>query len=88
MTVGNLIKHLEGYDPETPCSYDLWLPDDVRTIAADHLPVDEAAGGITDEEIEETLERVYKLRDAEFGTTWQTLVDCMPESVQNRMDLI
>jgi hypothetical protein len=85
MTIGDLIKSLQKYPPETPCSYDLWVPDDVRAAAADYLPAEGEEGAITDEEIAETLATVFRRRDASIGTTWQTLVDCMPGSVQDRM---
>lgn len=82
MTIKALKQILEGYDDATPCSYDLWLPNDVRDLVVAEMP-EEAP--ITDEEIEDTLDTVFRRRDAEYGTTWQTIKDCLPESVTERM---
>lgn len=82
MNIGALKEILNGYDDDTPCSYDLWLPNDVRDIVAVDMPYQ---APITDEEVEETLNTVFRLRNAEYGTSWQTIKDCLPESVTNRM---
>jgi hypothetical protein len=82
MTIGALKEILKGYSDDTPCSYELWLPEDVRSLVAEEMPEDSP---ITDEEVEETLETIFRRRDAEYGTTWQTVKDCLPESVTSRM---
>jgi hypothetical protein len=82
MNIGALREILKNYADDTPCSYDLWLPNDVRDLVAAEMP-DESP--ITDAEIEDTLDAVFRRRDAEYGTTWQTIKDCLPDSVTDRM---
>ena len=65
MNIKDLIEHLETYDPETPCAYDLWLPDDVKCV--------DETREFTDDEIANVLDHVQDTRDATLGINWDTL---------------
>jgi hypothetical protein len=63
MTIGEVIKNLQGYDPETPCAYDLWLPADVLMLAKD----------FTDEQVDNVLYSMEHNKDASVGLSWDIL---------------
>jgi len=75
MNIGELKKLLEEYPDDTPCAYDLWLPDDVRDVFASS----QEDGGIstesviTDDDIAAILGQVEKDKDAEYGISWETI---------------
>ena len=73
MLVKELIKHLEGYDPEAVIAYDIWQVEDVLQQANDEGLV------ITKEQAEEVLEKMEHYKDANLGLTWDTISSYLGE---------
>jgi|WetSurMetagenome_2_1015567.scaffolds.fasta_scaffold14415_8 hypothetical protein len=66
-TVEDQIKHLQGYDPKTPCAMHLWLPDDIKDKAL------EKGLKPTDEQIADILDSMEHHCDCTLGLTWYTV---------------
>jgi hypothetical protein len=66
MTIAQLIKHLEHYNPNEIIAYDLWMVDDVMGSSNDH-------GAITRSQAEEVLHRMEHRKDASIGLNWDVL---------------
>lgn len=67
MNIGELIKDLQEYPPETVCACHVWLPGDVTDQA-------EAMGlTLTEEQNTKVLELVEHSKDATIGISWDTL---------------
>jgi len=75
MTIAETIKHLQGYPPETPCAYGLWLPADVKGLAKEH------GIKITKAQCAEVLERVHYKHDANIGLNWEVILFWIRETV-------
>ncbi len=72
MTIKQLKKLLEAYDDDTPCAYDIWLPEDVKSHAGD----------VTSEQIAETLSNMQRRKDASIGLNWDVLNACLPAGIE------
>jgi len=68
MIISEVIKRLQGFNQETACAYDLWLPEDVRQQAEHEERYD-----LTDEQCAEVLKFVQHHNDATLGINWDTL---------------
>lgn len=75
MTIAETIKHLQGYPPETPCAYGLWLPEDVKALTKKHKI------RITKAQIAEVLEQVHYKHDANDGINWLNILFWIRETV-------
>ena len=64
MTVKELIKHLESYNPDDVIAYDLWSVDDV---------LHEGYPEVTRAQAEEVLGRMERYKDASIGMNWDVL---------------
>jgi hypothetical protein len=64
MTVKELIKHLEGYNPDDVIAYDLWSIEDV---AGFHH------GELTREQAEEVLRLMDHNKDCNIGLNWDVM---------------
>lgn len=78
-TVEEQIKHLQGYDPKTPCAMHLWLPDDVRNRAF------EKGYKVTDEQVARILDRMEHKCDSSIGLNWDVL-DCYIEEIEDELE--
>ena len=70
MTVKELIKHLEGYNPDDVIAYDLWSVDDVMghsNYYEGHNPPPNT------EQAEEVIRRMEHHKDASVGLSWDVL---------------
>lgn len=68
MIIKEVISQLRTFHPQTPCAFDLWVPDDVKQEAREAGYPD-----ITDEEVATVLERVHAKQDATIGINWDVL---------------
>jgi len=66
MTVKELIKHLEGYNPDDIIAYDLWSVDDVIQEGNQYA----AHPYVTQEQAEEVLLRMDNNKDCNVGLNW------------------
>lgn len=70
MTVKELIKHLESYNPDDVIAYDLWSVDDVlHESNHDYHDYPE----VTRAQAEEVLGRMERYKDASIGMNWDVL---------------
>lgn len=67
MTVKELIKHLETYNPDDVIAYDLWSVDDVMHEGNHDYP------DVTRAQAEEVLGRMERHKDATIGMNWDVL---------------
>lgn len=70
MTIKELIKHLETYNPEDVIAHDLWQVDDVRHEGNHHA---EYPDEVTQEQAEEVLRRMEHHKDCTVGLNWDVL---------------
>jgi hypothetical protein len=69
MTIAQLIKHLEQYNPDDVIAYDLWTVDDVLHEGNHHDDYPD----VTQEQAEEVLGRMERHKDATIGMNWDVL---------------
>lgn len=69
MTVKELIKHLESYNPDDVIAYDLWSVDDVIQEGNHYVAHPE----VTQEQAEEVLRLMDHNKDCNVGLNWDVL---------------
>lgn len=69
MTIRELIKHLETYNPDDVIAYDLWSVDDVIAEGNHHGDYAE----VTQEQAEEVLLRMEHHKDCNVGLNWDVM---------------
>jgi hypothetical protein len=69
MTIEELIKHLQQYDPTAVVAYSLWQVGDVISAGED---LSEAVT-VTQEQAEEVIGRMDHYKDCSIGLNWDVL---------------
>ena len=69
MTIKELIKHLESYNPDDVIAYDLWSVDDVIHEANQY----NNHAAVSREQAEEVLLRMDHNKDCNVGLNWDVM---------------
>jgi hypothetical protein len=68
MTIQELIKHLESYNPNDIIAYDIWQVEDVMQTGNHY-----AESEVTREQAEEVLLRMDHNKDCNIGLNWDVM---------------